>query len=132
MICQCGVGEGGMTTMRAKTQRSQMQKSWMALSVASLLTIGLSLSVGTEVVQADEPSIPAAAASYPAGKITSIYETAFQINGRTVSLVPEAVLVDRHGDPLPPTALRVDIDVKYHIQKGTTDKVDWMLLILPE
>lgn len=80
---------------------------------------------------ADEP-LPAAAASYPTGKITSIYETAFQINGRTVSLVPEAVLVDRYGDPLQLTALRVDIDVKYHIQKGTTDKIDWMLLILPE
>ena len=118
--------------MKGKAHRSQMQNPWMALSVASLLTFGLSLSVGTKVVQADEPSIPAAAASYPTGKITSIYETAFQINGRTVSLVPEAVLVDRHGDPLPPTALRVDIDVKYHIQKGTTDKIDWMLLILPE
>jgi hypothetical protein len=121
-----------MATMKGKAHRSQMQNPWMALSVASLLTFGLSLSVGTEVVQADEPSIPAAAASYPTGKVTSIYETAFQINGRTVSLVPEAVLVDRHGDPLPPTALRVDIDVKYHIQKGTTDKIDWMLLILPE
>lgn len=80
---------------------------------------------------ADEP-LPAAVASYPTGKITSIYETAFQINGRTVSLAPEAVLVDRHGDPLQATALRVDIDVKYHIQKGTTDKIDWMLLVLPE
>lgn len=80
---------------------------------------------------ADEP-LPVAAASYPTGKITSVYETAFQIDGRTVSLVPEAVLVDRHGDPLQPTDLRVDIDVKYHIQKGTTDKIDWMLLILPE
>ena len=53
------------------------------------------------------------------------------MDGRSGSL-PEALLVDRHGDPLPPTALRVDIDVKYHIQKGTTDKIDWMLLILPE
>jgi len=80
---------------------------------------------------ADEP-FPAAAASYPTGKITAIRETTFQIDGRTVSLAPEAILVDRHGDPLQPGALRVDIDVKYHIQKGTTDKIDWMLLILPE
>ncbi|SPP64892.1 hypothetical protein [Nitrospira lenta] len=80
---------------------------------------------------ADEP-LPAAAASYPTGKVTSVYETTFQIDGRTVGLAPEAVLVDRHGDPLQPAALRVDIDVKYHIQKGTTDKIDWMLLVLPE
>jgi hypothetical protein len=109
-----------------------MQKPWMVLTTASLFIVSLLVGGGAEAVQADEPSIPAAAASYPTGKITSIYETAFQIDGRTVSLVPEAVLVDRHGDPLPPTALRVDIDVKYHIQKGTIDKIDWMLLILPE
>jgi hypothetical protein len=42
------------------------------------------------------------------------------------------VLVDRHGDPVEPTAVRVDIEVKYRVQKGTTDKIDWMLLILPE
>lgn len=120
-----------MTVMRRNAYRSQLRKSWIALSAASLLTIGVSLGAGATVVRADEP-LPAAAASYPTGKVTSIYETAFQIDGRTVSLVPEAVLVDRHGDPLPPTALRVDIDVKYHIQKGTTDKIDWMLLILPE
>ncbi len=118
--------------MKSKAHRSQMQKAWMALCVASLLMIGLSLGVGVELVRADESSLPVGMAGYPTGKITSIYETAFQIDGRTVSLVPEAVLVDRHGDSLPPTALRVDIDVKYHIQKGTTDKIDWMLLILPE
>lgn len=119
-------------TMRGKTNRSKRQKSLTVLAAASLVTIGVLLGLGAEAVQADESSFPAGMASYPAGKITSIYETVFQIDGRTVSLVPEAVLVDRHGDPLPPTALRVDIDVKYHIQKGTTDKIDWMLLILPE
>lgn len=117
--------------MRGKTDRSQRQKPRIVLTAASLFMISLLFGVEAETVQADEP-LPAAAASYPTGKITSIYETAFQINGRTVSLVPEAVLVDRHGDPLSPTALRVDIDVRYHIQKGTTDKIDWMLLILPE
>jgi len=94
--------------------------------------ISSGLIAGVQAVQADESSLPPGMASYPSGKITSIYERTFQIDGRTVSLAPEAVLVDRHGDPLQPTALRVDIDVKYHIQKGTIDKIDWMLIILPE
>lgn len=128
----CSGGEGGMATMKGKAHRSQMQDPWMAFCAASLLMIGFSLGVGVDVVQADESSFPAGMASYPTGKITSMYETAFQIDGRTVSLVQEAVLVDRHGDPLQPADLRVDIDVKYHIQKGSTDKIDWMLLILPE
>lgn len=117
--------------MRSRTHRIQLKKFKKVLGAACLLTLSLSLAVGAEVVRADEP-LPAAAASYPTGKITSVYERAFQIDGRTVSLTPEAVLVDRHGDPLQPTTIRVDIDVKYHIQKGTTDKIDWMLLILPE
>lgn len=99
----------------------------MSCSVVAVL-VGLTVPPSS---YADEP-LPAAAAGYPTGKITSIYGGTFQIDARTVSLAPEVVLVDRHGDPLLPTALRVDIDVKYHIQKGTTDKIDWMLLILPE
>lgn len=118
--------------MRSNTYRSQILRSWTGITIAIALTIGSALSAGVENVRADESSLPGGIAGYPSGKVTSIYERTFQIDGRTVSLVPEAVLVDRHGDPLPPTALRVDIDVKYHIQKGTTDKIDWMLLILPE
>lgn len=81
--------------------------------------------------RADQP-FPAAMASYPTGTISAIHETTFEINGRTVSLVPEAVIVDRHGDPVALTVIRVNTDVRYRIQKGTTDKIDWMLVILPE
>ncbi|MBX3333069.1 MAG: hypothetical protein KF876_03045 [Nitrospira sp.] len=80
---------------------------------------------------AEEP-FPAAMASYPTGTITAIHETTFEINGRTVSLVPEAVIVDRHGDAVALTVIRVNTDVRYRIQRGTTDKIDWMLVILPE
>lgn len=105
---------------------------WCGMVMGCLVAAAVLVAIATSSLShADEP-LPAAAASYPTGKITSIHETAFQIDGRTVSLASEAVLVDRHGDPLQPAALRVDIDVKYHIQKGTTDKIDWMLLILPE
>lgn len=119
--------------MRRNAYWSQILRSWIGITMAMALSIGSALSTGgvTEA-RADESVLPAGIAGYPSGRVTSIYERTFQIDGRTVSLVPEAVLVDRHGDPLPPTALRVDIDVKYHIQKGTTDKIDWMLLILPE
>jgi hypothetical protein len=121
-----------MTVMKRNAYRSQVLHSLVGIPMAMVLMIGSAMTTGVESVRADESSLPGGMASYPSGKVTSIYERTFQIDGRTVSLVPEAVLVDRHGDPLPPTALRVDIDVKYHFQKGTTDKIDWMLLILPE
>lgn len=118
--------------MNSHAYRSRRLNSWIGIAIASGLMISSGLIAVVQGVQADESSFPAGMASYPSGKITSIYERTFQIDGRTVSLAPEAVLVDRHGDPLQPAVLRVDIDVKYHIQKGTTDKIDWILLILPE
>lgn len=118
--------------MNSSAYRSRMLNFWVGIAIGSGLMISSGLMAGVQDVQADEASFPAGMASYPSGKITSIYEKTFQIDGRTVSLAPEAVLVDKHGDPLQPAALKVDIDVKYHIQKGTTDKIDWMLIILPE
>jgi hypothetical protein len=104
---------------------------WQNVAILSS-TILLTSTIGVpQVSRGDEP-LPSAMASYPTGTITAIYERTFQIDGRTVSLVPEVVLVDRHGDPVAPTAVRVDMEVKYRIQKGTTDKIDWMLVILPE
>lgn len=117
--------------MNSHAYWSRRLNSWIGIAIAIGLIISSVLIAGVQSVQADESSFPAGMASYPSGKITSIYERTFQIDGRTVSLAQEAVLVDQRGYPLQTTALRVDIDVKYHIQKGTTDKIDWMLLVLP-
>ncbi|WP_145976456.1 hypothetical protein [Nitrospira moscoviensis] len=65
------------------------------------------------------------------GKITAIYETSFQIDHKTYSLTPDAVILDRHGDPLTTSDFRVDIEVKYHLLKGTADKIDQIVLYLP-
>lgn len=109
-----------------------MQRSQNRAGLASqLMLMALLLGATPDCVFADNV-FPPEAMSYPSGKITGLYQTTLQIDGRTYSLTPEVVLVDRHGDPLETSQLRVDIDVKYHLQKGTTDKIDWMLLILPE
>jgi hypothetical protein len=117
--------------MTVSIHKAHTLRQLRSVVIGCLVTVVLAALATSSSSYADEP-LPAAAASYPTGRITSIHEVTFQIDGRTVSLAPEAVLVDRHGDPLLPTTLRVDIDVKYHIQKGTTDKIDWMLLVLPE
>lgn len=109
-----------------------MQRSRYRGSLAAILIlVGLMLGATPERVFADS-TLPPESIGYPSGKITGLYQTTLQVDGKTYSLTPEVVLVDRHGDPLDHRHLRVDIDVKYHLQKGTTDKIDWMLLILPE
>ena len=98
---------------------------------------GLVLAIGLLVadlagVSSAEESLPTAAVAYRDGKITAIYETTFQIDYKTFSFAPEIVILDRHGDPLKASDLRVDIEVKYHLLKGSTDQIDQMILFLPE
>lgn len=114
--------------------KSESPDSSSAPNLRNLIILcSIIVLVGAGVFQesrADE-ALPAAMAGYPRGTITAVYQATFQIDGRTFSLAPEAVLVDRHGDPLVPTTIRADIDVTYRIQKGTNDKIDWMMLFLP-
>lgn len=117
--------------MKTVAVKGKLLRGWHRLSTMLFLVLLASWAALPQTNRAEEP-LPAAMASYPTGTITAIHETTFEINGRTVSLVPEAVIVDRHGDPVALTVIRVNTDVRYRIQKGTTDKIDWMLVILPE
>lgn len=123
-------GWEGVHTMKSESPDSSSSPHLRNLIILCSIVVLIGAGV-FQVCRADEPP-PAGMASYPKGTITSVYETTFQIDGRTFSLSPEAVLVDRHGDPLTPTSIRVDIDVKYRIQRGTNDKIDWMMLFLPQ
>lgn len=89
------------------------------------------IGLATGMTRADQQS-PMMTVGYQSGTITSIYETTFQIDHRTYSLTPDAVLLDRHGDELDASYLRMDIEVKYHLQKDSKDKIDRMILILPQ
>lgn len=94
------------------------------------LAVGILLPISQAVVFAEQ-SLPTMAVGYLSGKITGIYQANLQIDGKTFSLAPECVLVDRHGDPLMPDALKEDVEVKYHLLKGSTDKIDSMVVFLP-
>jgi hypothetical protein len=46
-------------------------------------------------------------------------------------LFPDAVILDDSGNQLDVGMLAVTLEVKYHIKKGETDKIDRMILFLP-
>jgi len=102
-----------------------------ALIATVLLVVTLIAVLGPSLSFAEEAS-PAAVVSYRDGKITGVYETTIQIDHKTFSFAPEVVILDRHGDPLYERHIRVDLEVKYHLLKGTTDKIDQMIVFLPE
>lgn len=95
------------------------------------LAAGMMMSLTPGLTRADQ-QLPMMTVGYQSGTITAIYETNFQIDHRTYSLTPDVVLLDRHGDELNAGHLRTDIEVKYHLQKDSKDKIDRMILILPE
>jgi len=97
----------------------------VVLVVTLVAALGPSLSFA-------EDALPAAVVSYRDGKITGVYETTIQIDHKTFSFAPEVVILDRHNDPLAERDIRVDLEVKYHLLKGTTDKIDQMIVFLPE
>ena len=95
-----------------------------------LVTGLLVLNFDAASFAAEEP-LPLTMVGLRDGKITGIYETTFQIDHKTFSFAPEVVILDRNGDPLSASDMRVDIEVKYHLLKGTTDKIDQIILFLP-
>jgi len=111
----------------------EVRKNWSHRAAALVLAMGFGMMIGLapESPRADQ-SVPMMTVGFSSGTITAIYETTFQIDHRTYSLTPDAVLLDRHGDELKVSDLRVTIDVKYHLEKGSTDKIDRMILYLPE
>lgn len=117
--------------MRHSRKTRQLDRLMKSILFGLVLAMGLLVADWTGVSSADE-SVSAPIAAYRDGKITALHETTFQIDHKTYSFAPEAVIVDRHGDPLEASDLRVDIDVKYHLLKGTTDKIDKIILLLPE
>lgn len=102
-----------------------------ALIAAFVFALTFIAVLGPSLSFAEEP-MPAAVVPYRDGKITGVYETTIQIDHKTFSFAPEVVILDRHNDPLAERAVQVDLEVKYHLLKGTTDKIDQMIVFLPE
>ncbi|TKS58892.1 MAG: hypothetical protein EWM72_02544 [Nitrospira sp.] len=117
--------------MRHSRRKIQVGQLMQSVLFGFVLAMGLLVADPAGVSFADQ-SLPAMNVAYRDGKITSIYETTFQIDHRTFSFAPDAVILDRHGDELNASALRVDVEVKYHLLKGSTDKIDQMIVFLPE
>jgi hypothetical protein len=96
-----------------------------------VLTITLVTALVPYVSFADQ-SLPVAVAAYRDGTITVIISpTTFQIDGRTYSLTPDAVILDDGGNQLDVGMLAATLEVKYHVKKDQNDKIDRMIIFLP-
>lgn len=97
---------------------------------ALVLAVGLLAASVPGVVRADQP-LQTMTVGFQNGTITAVYQTTFQIDGRTYSLVPDAEIFDDKGNQIDAGSIRADIEVKFHAKKDQNDKIDKMILIFP-
>jgi len=96
----------------------------LAVTVLSVMSVGVTL--------ADDQPLPSMTISYQNGTITAIYENTFDIDGRTYGLTPDVVMLDEHGEMFDPARLMVSAEVKFHVKKEQSNKIDKMIVTLPK
>ena len=95
----------------------------LAVTVLSVMNVGVTL--------ADDQPLPSMTIGYQNGTITAIYEKTLDIDGRTYGLTPDVVMLDEHGEMLDPARLVVTAEVKFHVKKEQSNKIDKMIVTLP-
>lgn len=104
-----------------------LKASRVLVGVAAIGLFAVSVPV---IVSADQP-VPTITVGYQSGKITAVYQTTFQIDGRTYSLTPDAVILDENGNEIDASYINVEIEAKFRVKKDQNDKIEKMILILP-
>lgn len=115
--------------MIMKLKGAQVKKQRVAI-LALVLGGGMMCGLAPDSTRADQ-QLPIMTVDYQSGTITAIYETTFQIDGRTYSVAPDAVILDDRGKQLDAGSLMVDLEVKYRVKKDRNDKIDRMIVFLP-
>jgi len=125
---------------------ARKQRKWKGLYPASLpvglsrllLRTGVTLSavavlsgVSFSITQADDPPPSVMTVGYQNGTITAIHEKTLDIDGRTYGVTPDIVMLDEHGDILPPGRLMVSAEVKFHVKKEQSNMIEKMIVKLP-
>lgn len=109
--------------------------AWAVTALAVIVSTSLAPTMlqGPGLVMAGQNGQPMSIVSiaYQVGIITAVYEKTFQIDGKTYSLAPDAIVVDDSGSIADASALAVGIEVKYHLKKDKSDLIDNMILFLP-
>lgn len=95
----------------------------LAVAVTSVVSAGITL--------ADEQALPSMTIGLQQGAITAIHEKTLDIDGRTYGVTPDVVMLDEQGEALEPGRLMVTAEVKFHVKKEQSNKIDKMIVTLP-
>lgn len=114
-----------------RKSRMDRHSRWFLHARILLLAVMAFPVMNVGVTLADDQSLPLITVGYQQGTITAIYEKTFDIDRRTYRLTPDAVLRDEAGNLMEPDSLVVTAEVKFHVKKEESDKIDRMIVTLP-
>jgi hypothetical protein len=107
----------------------------MTIQRMLLRTVGLALialpMMMPMTAPAQQQQLGTMSGNLQAGTITAIYPDRFLIDGHSFSLTPDVIILDDRGNTLDAGALQVSAEVKYHVKKEQSDKVDRLILTRP-
>ena len=113
-----------------------MRRAITVFLMPRVVIVGLALGVGVTgglsptPLWADQP-LPMATVGYQNGKITTVYQTNFLIDGRAYRLAPDVMIYDDSGNRIDAGYISVGLEVKFHVKKEQNDMIDSMVLTLP-
>lgn len=113
------------------SQMSGHSRLFIRAGMIMVLAVTVLSVMSVDVTLADNQPLPSMTISYQNGTITNIYEKTLDIDGRTYSLIPDVVMLDEHGEMLDPARLMVSAEVKFHVTKEQSNKIDKMIVTLP-
>ncbi len=77
--------------------------------------------------------IPAHVASgLQAGVVTSAEQHSLFINGKQYTVDPEVEIRDQEDNVLQPDVIKRDHEVKFHLKKGDSNKIDFVIVYMPQ
>lgn len=91
---------------------------------------GLLVIVGSEA-QADPISL-SVMTSLQSGTITAVHHETVSINGKEYGFDAEVQARDQEDNHLELSAIRPNLDVKFHVKKNESNKIDLIIVYMPQ
>jgi len=123
--------EGKMKGLKRGSQMSGHSRWFVRAGITMVLAVTVLSVISVGVTLADDQPLPSMTVGYQNGTITAIYEKTLDIDGRTYWLVPDVVMLDGYGRMMDPGRLVVTAEVKFHVTKEQSNKIDKMIVTLP-
>lgn len=119
----------GYNSTKPKSNRLQLA----AMISVSIFCVAVSGVCGnSQLAHALDP-IPAHILSgLQAGVVTSVEQQSINISGKLYTVAPEIQIRDQEDNVLQPEVVQIGHEVKFHLKKGESNKIDFMIVYMPQ